>query len=120
MSSSQFFLPRWTRVLRRQNFQSDNIDNTHNSNNIEDIINTSIISNSVECYACTQVGVPAFHSTSCDGAHQPQWEVSAGSSLIPISIQSRRVSLATSQPAPSAPYFTPATSASRAGTTHSS
>ncbi|KAM1027799.1 hypothetical protein ACFXTH_040541 [Malus domestica] len=118
MSSSQFFVPRWTRVLRRQNFQSDNIDNTHNSNNIENIINTPIISNSVESYACTQVGVPAFHSTSCDGAHQPQWEVSAGSSLIPI--QSRRVSLATSQPAPSAPYLTPAASAFSAGTTRSS
>ncbi|KAL0540666.1 hypothetical protein IC582_020676 [Cucumis melo] len=39
----------------------------------------------VECYACTQVGVPAFHSTSCDHAHQqPEWEASAGSSLVPI------------------------------------
>ncbi|MED6127020.1 Cyclic nucleotide-gated ion channel 2 [Stylosanthes scabra] len=38
----------------------------------------------VECYACTQVGVPAFHSTSCDSFHQPQWEASAGSSLVPI------------------------------------
>ncbi|KAL6961239.1 Cyclic nucleotide-gated ion channel 2, partial [Sarracenia purpurea var. burkii] len=43
-----------------------------------------LISNSVECYACTRVGVPAFHSTSCDQAHQPEWEASAGSSLIPI------------------------------------
>lgn len=38
----------------------------------------------VECYACTQVGAPAFHSTSCDRAHPPEWEASAGSSLIPI------------------------------------
>lgn len=37
-----------------------------------------------ECYACTQVGVPVFHSTSCDGANQPEWEASAGSSLLPI------------------------------------
>ncbi|CAH9109472.1 unnamed protein product [Cuscuta epithymum] len=37
-----------------------------------------------ECYACTQVGVPVFHSTSCDNANQPDWEASAGSSLIPI------------------------------------
>ncbi|CAH9067733.1 unnamed protein product [Cuscuta europaea] len=37
-----------------------------------------------ECYACTQVGVPVFHSTSCDNANQPEWEASAGSSLIPI------------------------------------
>uniref|UniRef100_A0A7N0T9Q1 Cyclic nucleotide-binding domain-containing protein n=1 Tax=Kalanchoe fedtschenkoi TaxID=63787 RepID=A0A7N0T9Q1_KALFE len=38
----------------------------------------------VECYACTQVGVPVFHSSACDAAHKPQWEASAGSSLIPI------------------------------------
>ncbi|XP_068336818.1 cyclic nucleotide-gated ion channel 2-like [Pyrus communis] len=88
MSSSHFSLPRWTRVLRRQNSQIDDADNNNNSNNIEDIINAPIISNSVECYACTQVGVPAFHSTSCDGAHQPQWEASAGSSLIPIQSRS--------------------------------
>ncbi|XP_010550023.1 PREDICTED: cyclic nucleotide-gated ion channel 2 [Tarenaya hassleriana] len=40
--------------------------------------------NSVECYACTQAGVPAFHSTSCDQAHAPEWRASAGSSLVPI------------------------------------
>lgn len=39
---------------------------------------------SIECYACTQAGVPAFHSTSCDRAHAPEWEACAGSSLIPI------------------------------------
>ncbi|KAJ8460014.1 hypothetical protein OPV22_032940 [Ensete ventricosum] len=37
-----------------------------------------------ECYACTQPGVPAFHSTTCDRVHSPEWEASAGSSLIPI------------------------------------
>ncbi|KAG6405876.1 hypothetical protein SASPL_133470 [Salvia splendens] len=37
-----------------------------------------------ECFACTQVGVPVFHSTSCDRASQPEWEASAGSSLLPI------------------------------------
>ncbi|KAJ0982042.1 hypothetical protein J5N97_010297 [Dioscorea zingiberensis] len=37
-----------------------------------------------ECYACTQAGAPAFHSTSCDRAHPPEWEANAGSSLIPI------------------------------------
>ncbi|XP_010029345.2 cyclic nucleotide-gated ion channel 2 [Eucalyptus grandis] len=43
------------------------------------------VSHSIECYACTQVGVPVFHSTSCDRAHeQPEWEASAGSSLVPI------------------------------------
>nr|CAD1837900.1 unnamed protein product [Ananas comosus var. bracteatus] len=29
-------------------------------------------------------GAPAFHSTTCDRAHAPAWEASAGSSLIPI------------------------------------
>ncbi|XP_020538901.1 cyclic nucleotide-gated ion channel 2 [Jatropha curcas] len=37
-----------------------------------------------ECYACTQVGVPVFHSTSCDSANQPHWQASAGSSLSPF------------------------------------
>ncbi|EPS68594.1 hypothetical protein M569_06173, partial [Genlisea aurea] len=41
-------------------------------------------SGSGECYACTQLGVPAFHSTSCDKAHQPEWEATAGSHLQPI------------------------------------
>ncbi|KAK8586821.1 hypothetical protein V6N12_021345 [Hibiscus sabdariffa] len=39
---------------------------------------------SIECYACTEVGLPVFHSTSCDSVHQPQWEAFAGSSLFPI------------------------------------
>lgn len=37
-----------------------------------------------ECYACTQVGVPVFHSTTCDPVRKPEWETSAGSSLVPI------------------------------------
>ncbi|KAJ3673922.1 hypothetical protein LUZ60_005914 [Juncus effusus] len=38
-----------------------------------------------ECYACTQPGAPAFHSTSCEHAQvEPEWEANAGSSLIPI------------------------------------
>lgn len=46
--------------------------------------------NTVECYACTQVGVPVFHSTRCDSWQQPQWEASAGSSLVPIQNQSEK------------------------------
>ncbi|KAI3770348.1 hypothetical protein L6452_01476 [Arctium lappa] len=47
--------------------------------------NSNTISFTTECYACTQVGVPVFHSTSCDNqAQQPQWQASAGSSLISI------------------------------------
>ncbi|KAK0600162.1 hypothetical protein LWI29_012331 [Acer saccharum] len=43
------------------------------------------ISTSTECYTCgTQVGIPVFHSTTCDGKCQPDWQASAGSSLFPI------------------------------------
>ncbi|GFZ19272.1 cyclic nucleotide-regulated ion channel family protein [Actinidia rufa] len=65
----------WFGIFRRRTLQSDADDAAD-----EDCP----ISNSVECHACTQVGVPVFHSTSCDQAHQPEWEASAGSSLIPI------------------------------------
>ena len=65
----------WFGIFRRRTSQSDADDAAD-----EDCP----ISNSVECHACTQVGVPVFHSTSCDQAHQPEWEASAGSSLIPI------------------------------------
>ncbi|KAL0431754.1 UNVERIFIED_CONTAM: Cyclic nucleotide-gated ion channel 2 [Sesamum radiatum] len=63
-----FSLSRWFGLSRRD---SDDADDTR-------------FSTFGECYACTQVGVPAFHSTSCDKAHQPEWEASAGSSLLPI------------------------------------
>ncbi|KAK6928134.1 Ion transport domain [Dillenia turbinata] len=65
-------LPRWTEILRRQK--------THVHDSCDEDNNLS----PVECYACTQVGVPVFHSTSCDQAHQPEWEACAGSSLIPL------------------------------------
>lgn len=48
-----------------------------------------------ECYACTQPGVPAFHSTTCDQVHSPDWDADAGSSLVPVQAQQ-------SQPAASA------------------
>ncbi|KAA8547938.1 hypothetical protein F0562_004367 [Nyssa sinensis] len=59
-------------------------ERTANPDSNDDIDDDNTISNSIECYACTQVGVPVFHSTSCDRSHQPEWEASAGSSLIPI------------------------------------
>lgn len=62
-------------IFRRPKIQTDTSDVIEDDNPV---------SNSVECYACTQVGVPVFHSTSCDQAHQPEWEASAGSSLVPI------------------------------------
>ncbi|XP_027154092.1 cyclic nucleotide-gated ion channel 2-like [Coffea eugenioides] len=71
-----YSIPRWFGIFRRRSVQPDNGEDADDYNNP--------FSNSGECYACTQVGVPVFHSTSCDKAHQPQWEASAGSSLIPI------------------------------------
>ncbi|KAK6913312.1 Ion transport domain [Dillenia turbinata] len=62
----------WTAIFRRQK--------THVHDSYDEDNNLS----PVECYACTQVGVPVFHSTSCDQAHQPEWEACAGSSLIPL------------------------------------
>ncbi|XP_027350861.1 cyclic nucleotide-gated ion channel 2 isoform X2 [Abrus precatorius] len=56
------------------------------------VLDDNPVSSAVECYACTQYGVPMFHSTSCDGFHQPQWEASAGSSLIPIQNRLNKVS----------------------------
>ncbi|CAL8126573.1 unnamed protein product [Prunus armeniaca] len=56
----------------------------HCCNNINDSDDQDDpIFNSKECYACTQVGVPVFHSTRCDPTYQPQlrWERTAGSSM---------------------------------------
>ncbi|KAM7516733.1 hypothetical protein LguiA_006316 [Lonicera macranthoides] len=70
-----FSFPRLFGIFRSPKIQIDTSDVIEDDNPV---------SNSVECYACTQVGVPVFHSTSCDQAHQPEWEASAGSSLVPI------------------------------------
>uniref|UniRef100_A0A6M2E8D0 Cyclic nucleotide-binding domain-containing protein n=1 Tax=Populus davidiana TaxID=266767 RepID=A0A6M2E8D0_9ROSI len=85
-NSGHFSLPRWIGLLSHKNSQSETGDNNDNSNlnSTSNIDDSNPISNSIECYACTQVGVPVFHSTSCDQAHQPEWEASAGSSLVPI------------------------------------
>ncbi|XP_047322194.1 cyclic nucleotide-gated ion channel 2-like [Impatiens glandulifera] len=77
--NSIFSIPRWFGVLLRR----DSLSNTTTTEYGDDGSPISI-SGSFECYACTQVGVPVFHSTSCDQAHQPEWEASAGSSLVPI------------------------------------
>ncbi|XP_011035830.1 PREDICTED: cyclic nucleotide-gated ion channel 2 [Populus euphratica] len=84
--NSHFSLPRWIGLLCHKNSQSETGDKSDNSNlnSTNNIDDSNPISNSIECYACTQVGVPVFHSTSCDQAHQPEWEASAGSSLVPI------------------------------------
>ncbi|KAH6830368.1 Cyclic nucleotide-regulated ion channel family protein [Perilla frutescens var. hirtella] len=70
-----FSSSRWFGIFRRESADP------HNGDESED---NQLFSAAGECYTCTQVGVPVFHSTSCDGANQPEWEASAGSSLLPI------------------------------------
>ncbi|XP_022740045.1 cyclic nucleotide-gated ion channel 2-like [Durio zibethinus] len=77
-SQSNFSVSRWIGLCQLQNSPRENSDHSG------DINEDNPIANTVECYACTQVGVPVFHSTSCDHAHPPEWEASAGSSLVPI------------------------------------
>ncbi|WOK91645.1 hypothetical protein Cni_G00336 [Canna indica] len=52
---------------------------------------TVAVAGATECYACTQPGAPAFHSTTCDRAHSPEWEACAGSSLMPIRLSQTNV-----------------------------
>ncbi|KAL3629420.1 Cyclic nucleotide-gated ion channel 2 [Castilleja foliolosa] len=77
MLNSHNYLSRWYGIFRRGSVQPDN-----RPDEIEE--NPLVSGGGGECYACTQVGIPVFHSSSCDGAHQPEWEASAGSSLLPI------------------------------------
>ncbi|RDX61794.1 Cyclic nucleotide-gated ion channel 2, partial [Mucuna pruriens] len=88
-------LLRWTgEKLRRRNTVSNGDSGSDNNNNhvSAPIVDENPFGGGVECYACTQVGVPVFHSTSCDSVHQPQWEASAGSSLVPIQNRPNKVS----------------------------
>lgn len=75
---------RWiglfSQKLRRETTEISENNGGESSSSSDD---TPVLS-SGECYACTQVGVPAFHSTSCDQANAPEWRASAGSSLVPI------------------------------------
>ncbi|KAL4379790.1 hypothetical protein GQ457_02G011020 [Hibiscus cannabinus] len=73
-SRHAFSLSRWIGLCQLQSCRHNGGDTNHDNP----------ISTTIECYACTQVGVPVFHSTSCDQAHPPEWEASAGSSLVPI------------------------------------
>ncbi|XVF58377.1 hypothetical protein PTKIN_Ptkin07bG0061800 [Pterospermum kingtungense] len=74
-------ISRWLGLARTWSFNNDNSSRSRSRSSSEQ---DGPLSNSVECYACTQVGVPVFHSTSCDSVHQPQWEAFAGSSLFPV------------------------------------
>ncbi|KAL7100973.1 hypothetical protein ACP275_08G028000 [Erythranthe tilingii] len=75
---ANFSLSRWYGIFRRESVLiPDNGDESEENQTIS-------TGGGGECYACTQVGAPVFHSTSCDKAHRPEWEASAGSSLLPI------------------------------------
>lgn len=62
----------------------NNIGDSSDDSGVVVVADDNPVTSLVECYACTQVGVPVFHSTSCDSGHQPEWEASAGSYLVPI------------------------------------
>ncbi|KAK2359493.1 cyclic nucleotide-gated ion channel [Trifolium repens] len=75
-------LPRW---IGGKNPKStiNNVGDSSDDTGVV-VVDDNPVTSVVECYACTQVGVPVFHSTSCDSCHQPEWEASAGSYLVPI------------------------------------
>ncbi|KAI4352515.1 hypothetical protein L6164_006758 [Bauhinia variegata] len=95
MPTDLFSLVRWICGKDRP-IRSSSSSGGDSSNDV--VVDESPSSTSVECYACTQVGVPVFHSTSCDRAHQPQWEASAGSSLIPIQNRTKNPSRVVARP----------------------
>ncbi|EXC21060.1 hypothetical protein L484_017070 [Morus notabilis] len=66
-------LPRWNELL----FKNTTTIRGRNDENEAPIFDS-------ECYACTHVGVPVFHSSRCDSSTEPNWEASAGSSLRPF------------------------------------
>lgn len=76
ISKLPFSISRFIGILGRKSVRPEDGGGDDNDENQ--------FSSSGECYECTQVGVPVFHSTSCDRAGQPEWEASAGSSLLPI------------------------------------
>ncbi|XP_043723205.1 cyclic nucleotide-gated ion channel 2-like [Telopea speciosissima] len=94
----QISLPRWIGIFRWW-VQDDSKNQSEDGRGEEETITESPKSpnSPVECYACTQVGVPAFHSTSCDRVDSPdQWEACAGSSLIPMGSRGGSASAAAS------------------------
>lgn len=76
-------ITRWNQLLRHNRTHAVADVVAVETKNPTEENNTVVSAANAECYACTQVGVPAFHSTSCDRANPPLWEASAGSSLAP-------------------------------------
>ncbi|KAK9742560.1 hypothetical protein RND81_03G182100 [Saponaria officinalis] len=108
ISFPRFLLPRVLQRLfgnpeetvagsSRNNHNNSSIsreDESINSNSRCTSLHSSVTVNSTtapfECYACTQVGVPIFHSTRCDRTGHPEWEALAGSSLYPTPTRSSK------------------------------
>lgn len=81
-----FFGCRWISSNEQRQQKQNQVGSPSSGGGVGDeVLEDNPITSSVECYACTRVGAPVFHSTSCDKANQPQWEACAGTSLIPIS-----------------------------------
>ncbi|KAL1322774.1 hypothetical protein HN51_067773 [Arachis hypogaea] len=78
------------RLFNSQSHNSSGSNRGDSTTSSDTVADDNPVAGPVECYACTQVGVPVFHSTSCDGFHQPQWEACAGSSLVPIQNRSKK------------------------------
>jgi len=96
-----YFCYRWIggKFLGRN--PSNTINNVGDSSDDPGVVagDDNPVTSMVECYACTQVGVPVFHSTSCaDSCHQPEWEASAGSYLVPIQNRPGKFARAVSKP----------------------
>ncbi|KAK9699342.1 hypothetical protein RND81_08G168400 [Saponaria officinalis] len=91
-SIPRFRLPRRNEeeILRENNSSQRNGRNMKEDESISSRSSLYTTNNNVpiECYECTQVGVPMFHSTSCTRAGQPEWESSAGSSLYTTRLES--------------------------------
>lgn len=97
------FIPRTNNPVTDVNHDDNESSISNNNNTREQHINNrstnsmyknlwgqddSPVYSSIECYACTQVTAPAFHSSSCDQVNAPEWEACAGSSLVPIHTRS--------------------------------
>ncbi|KAL9261714.1 Cyclic nucleotide-gated ion channel 2-like protein [Drosera capensis] len=82
----------WISVKRRGAISDSTVSDSAvgSSRNEEDGQGSGSFSSPNECYACTQVGIPVFHSTSCDQASQPEWEAYAGSYLFPVQARPRQ------------------------------
>lgn len=104
-SNSHFSLPRWIGLCQIQNSGNDCSRRSSSSSSDGGEENPIYNSHSIECYACTQVGVPVFHSTTCDRANQPEWEANAGSSLVPINTR-KKPQTSSSSRFPSSPFGT--------------